>query len=345
MRRMIASLLFLHSISVFAATCPAERWEMADTQQDGWKLHKLEEAKQIASTLNTTAFVVAHKGKIVLEYGRPSSSIRINSSRKSILSILYGIAYDKGQVNLNATLGELGIDDRSPLSDLEKTATVQNLLSARSCVFHEAAAETAAMKAERPARGSCKPGEQWYYNNWDFNALGAIYKIFTGNDVYEGLKAELAVPLQFENFTKFLDTNFQYEFASQYPAYHMNISARDLARIGVLMSRGGDWCGKQIVSRKWVEESIAPISPVPKNPGVEYGYMWWTSSKNVHFGNKFNGKVFSARGNLGQFLLVDIANDLVVAHLVESNSESKQVNNSEFGKVLRPILQAIPHQM
>lgn len=345
MKRMLASLVLSSVASAFAATCPAEKWEMADTQQEGWKVHKLEEARQVASALNTSALVVAHKGKIVLEYGRPSSSIRINSSRKSIMSILYGIAHDKGQVNLDATLGELGIDDRSPLTDTEKTATVRNLLSARSCVFHEAAAETAGMKAERPLRGSCKPGEQWYYNNWDFNALGAIYKTFTGHDVYEGLKNELAIPLQFENFTKFLDTNFQFEFASQYPAYHMNISARDLARIGVLMSRGGDWCGRQIVSRKWIQESTASISPVPKNPGVEYGYMWWTSSRNVHFGNRFKGKVFSARGNLGQFLLVDVANDLVVAHLVESNSEAKQVNNSEFGKILRPVLEAIPQAM
>lgn len=332
----------LFAVSVWAETCPGEKWEQIDIQRDGWNQAKLEEVKQIVSSLNTTALVVAHKGKIVLEYGRPSSSIRINSSRKSIMSILYGIAHDKGLANLNTTVGELEIDDQPPLTELEKTATVRQLLSARSCIYHEAAAETADMKAQRPPRGSCKPGEQWYYNNWDFNALGAIYKIFTGNDAYEGLKTELSIPLQFENFNKFLDTNFYYESSSKYPAYHMNISARDFARIGVLMSRGGNWCGKQIVSKKWVEESTAPISPVVNNPGIDYGYMWWTSAKNIHFGNVFQGKVFSARGNLGQFLLVDTVDDLVIAHLVDSNSESKKVTNSGFGKIVKPILAAMP---
>jgi hypothetical protein len=32
------------------------------------------------------------------------------------------------------------------------------------------------MAARRPPRFSHKPGTFWYYNNWDFNSLGAIYE-------------------------------------------------------------------------------------------------------------------------------------------------------------------------
>ena len=38
------------------------------------------------------------------------------------------------------------------------------------------AAETPAMKAARPERGSHAPGTFWYYNNWDFNVLGTVFE-------------------------------------------------------------------------------------------------------------------------------------------------------------------------
>jgi CubicO group peptidase (beta-lactamase class C family) len=60
--------------------------------------------------------------------------------------------------------------------------------------------ETDSMKSKRPQRHSCKPGEQWYYNDWDFNVLGTAYQKQTGKTVFEGYNDELAKPLGFENF-------------------------------------------------------------------------------------------------------------------------------------------------
>ena len=342
--RAIALMLLIATNLTWAATdqtCPGEKWEKIEPNSAGWNVEKLNEARQMLSTMDTSALVVVHKGKVVMDYGRPSSSILLHSARKSIMSMLFGIAYTQGKIDLVANLKDLSIDDRSPLTEVEKSATIKDLLSARSCVYIEAAAETKEMKAARPPRGSCKPGESWYYNNWDFNALGTIYKQLTGNDVYEGLKLELAQPLQFENFTKFLDSKYQYEFSSVHPAYHIYLSANDLARVGLLMSRKGDWCGKQIVSESWVSESTAPISKT-KNSGISYGYMWWVGENGIHYGNRFKGPVFSARGHLGQILMVAQAEDLVIAHLVDSNTESKQLKGGEFNKVLKMILSAMP---
>ena len=36
------------------------------------------------------------------------------------------------------------------------------------------------MTASKPERGSHAPGTFWHYNNWDFNALGTIYRRQTG---------------------------------------------------------------------------------------------------------------------------------------------------------------------
>ena len=79
------------------------------------------------------------------------------------------------------------------------------------------------MKAERPARGSFAPGKHWYYNNWDFNALGTVFKELTEKTIFKALRDDLAVPLGFEDFDLERDTHLEYEKVSDHPAYLMQI--------------------------------------------------------------------------------------------------------------------------
>src|SRR6185436_8771092 len=109
------------------------------------------------------------------------------------------------------------------LSDVERRATVRQLMQARSGIYHLAAYETDAMAAARPARGSALPVTQWYYNNWDVNALGTIFRKTTGRTVFESLRDDLAAPLQFEDFDIAAHTRFQYESQSDHPAYVMRL--------------------------------------------------------------------------------------------------------------------------
>ena len=332
------------SLTLHAQTCPGKQWDTLPPAASGWNADKLAELDGLLKTLNTAALVVVHRGKIVYEYGRTASSYNIHSSRKSIMSMLYGIAVSKGQARLSATVGGLGIDDTGGLSEVEKTATMQQLLEARSCVYHEAEYETDGMKAKRPARYSCKPGEQWYYNNWDFNALGTAYKLQTGKTVFEGFTEELAKPLGLENFNPFFDTQFVSGPTSRHPAYTIRLSAHDFARIGLLMGRGGNWCGKQIVPAEWMKESTTTVSTTDRGGSVGYGYLWWTSPNNVQFGNKFNGKVFSARGHLGQYLLVVPDDDVVIAHLTDGDTKSRrEVSSGDFGKIVKAAMAAMPN--
>jgi len=78
---------------------------------------------------------------------------------------------------------DLGIDDKPPLSDVEKKATVSDCIKARSGIYHTALYESAGMKALKPERHSVKPGTHWYYNNWDFNVLCTIFEQLTGKKI------------------------------------------------------------------------------------------------------------------------------------------------------------------
>ncbi len=96
--------------------------------------------------------------------------------RKSLLSALYGIYTPLNHIDLDASIGNLDIDDDPPLTTEEKQATVRMLLEARSGVYHGYVGGTPGMREGWPKRGSHSPGSYWFYNNWDFNALGTIFE-------------------------------------------------------------------------------------------------------------------------------------------------------------------------
>ena len=97
-------------------------------------------------------------------------------------------------------IGSLGIDDNAPsLTEAEKAATVADLLKARSGIFHAALYETPRMARLRPPRGS-HPPEFWYYNNWDFNALGTIYERAVGHSCSTAFDEKIARPIGMQDY-------------------------------------------------------------------------------------------------------------------------------------------------
>lgn len=335
------SLLAAPVLAATDAVYPAATWTEVAPEVAGWSAEGLKAADDVARSIGTSAYLVIDKGRVVHEFGPVSQPMNLHSARKSVLSVLYGIAADRNQVDLGKTLAQLAITDKGGLSNAEAQATVRELLEARSGVYHPSAYETREMAAARPPRGSHGPGTYWYYNNWDFNTLGTIYRQFTGRTVFEALQDELAGPLHFEDFRLDRDTQWVLEPASDHPAYVMRISARDLGRLGLLMARSGRWDGKQIVSTAWIQESTRSYSDT--SPGVGYGYLWWVGQGGWHFQQRFPGPVFSARGYGGQFLLVDPVRDLVIVHEADSDALfARQVSGRQFGELLAKIMRAAP---
>jgi len=126
------------------------------------------------------SIMVLKDGEVVFEYGPTDKIMNGHSTRKSFLSLLYGIAIDQGLIDLDMTLAELGIDENPPLTDQEKTATIRDLLMKRSGIYLPAAGEHDSQITMRPKRESYKPGEYYFNNNFDTNALGTIFTKVTG---------------------------------------------------------------------------------------------------------------------------------------------------------------------
>jgi CubicO group peptidase (beta-lactamase class C family) len=324
-------------------TVPGQTWEVARKPEDlGFSSEKLAAAQAFSQTLKTAAVMVVAHGVVVDQWGDVAKKYLTHSTRKSFLSAIYGKYVQSGVINLEKTLADLGIDDEPPLTAAEKQATIRDCLKARSGVFHTAEAETDGMHALKPARGMFKPSEFWLYNNWDFNVLGTIFEKLTGKTVFQGIYDDLAVPLRMEDFKPEDGDSFT-TGRSKHAAYMFVVSARDMARLGLLMLRGGDWNGTQVIPQSWVKESTTYFSDATIYKIDGYGYMWWIAKDHNKFPHFPNVRVpegtFSARGAGGHFIVVFPQYDLVVVHRVDT-FVGNSVSNENFGKLLGMILEA-----
>jgi CubicO group peptidase (beta-lactamase class C family) len=300
----------------------------------------LKAARDYANEIGSTAVMVVQDGRVVASWGDVQRRVGIHSVRKSFMSALYGIAVADQKIRLGKTLAELGIDDKPPrLTASEKRATVRDLLMARSGIFHEAAYETRTMKETRPERGSHAPGTFWFYNNWDFNALGTILRNSTGEDTFAAVERHLARPLQMQDFTA-ADGRYVTHKSSEHPAYTMEFTARDLARFGWLYLNQGKWGARQVIPAEWVAESTKPHSDNVRS-GVAYGYLWWVAQKNKQFKADTGRGSFSARGSGGQYIIVSPARRIVVVHFNDKR-ENEKLESGEFANLLQRIFAAAP---
>jgi len=327
-----------------ALVYPEQEWQTAPSPEAvGWSTAKLAEARAFAEKIGSAAVMIVQGGVVIDAWGETARKFQCHSMRKSLLSALIGVHVHAGHIDMATTLDALGIDDNAPaLTPTEKRATIADLLKARSGVYHPAVAETEWMKARRPARGSHFPGTFWYYNNWDFNALGTIFEQASGAHIYIEFKRRIAEPLHMQDYDI---TDFGYVGGSDslHPAYDFRLTARDLARFGLLFLRQGRWQETQVIPAAWVSESTASHSALGLNRG--YGYMWWTGSGQGLFPHvQVQGHSYYAAGYGGHWVIVLPAKDLVVVHRVNTDLRAPlpglRVTEEQMGWLLRLILAA-----
>jgi hypothetical protein len=117
------------------------------------------------------------------------------------------------------------------------------------------------------------------------------------------------------------------------------MSARDLARYGLLFLREGRWRDQQIIPADWVRESTTSHSEIGPNSG--YGFMWWTGVKGGLFPNvQVKGQSFYASGFRGHRVIVLPYRNLVIVHRVDTDSSTVDIGDREIGTLLWLILDA-----
>lgn len=343
---------------------PGVTWDRANARSLGWSIEKLKEACRLSEDMMPTAVMIVQGGRVIYEWGDVSKRVKVSSVRKSFLSALYGIYVQEGVIDLDKTLYQVGIDDVPPLSPTEKQATIRMLLQSRSGVYYSFVGGSPDMRAEMPTRGSHAPGAFWYYNNWDFNALGAIFERLTGTKIGTAFYERIAQPIEMQDF-RAEDVYYVESVGDEsvFPAYPFRMTARDMARFGYLFLREGRWRGQQVIPTAWVKESTTSYSDtgsLSSRLGLAarsgYGYLWWVAvNGNLFPGVKLPQGTYAAVGHLGKYIIVAPKYDLVIAHAVEfdypdrSNDLTQEelanipkFGGGDMGRLLKSILDASP---
>lgn len=312
------------SLALFAAPALAQEsffpdetwWQYAEPEQAGFSPEALEEVRSIWESSQSAGYMIVYRGAVVASWGDLERRFMCHSTRKSLLSGLIGVEVEAGRLDLEQTMAELGITDTGSdgegLTETELTATVHDLIKARSGVFRLAAYEPP--QNPKPERGAHAPGEFWCYNNWDFNTLVTIYEQESGKGVFGAFEEHFAKPLGMQDYRP-RDGYYHYEREkSAHPAYPFRLSGRDMARYGLLYLNDGMWNGERVLSEEWVDASHAAHSSEGVWGGGGYGYMWWLSGEPEleELG------AYSARGVGGQLIQVIPGAELVLVNRTDT---------------------------
>lgn len=334
---------------------PARNWShITAVEQSQWSVQKLLLAQQYADSIHSSSVMIVQCGRVVGEWGDTSKKITSFSVRKSLISALYGIYSAEGVIEINQTLEQAGVDDLPPtLTKKEREARIVDLLRARSGVYHPVDFETDYQKKTRPVRGSHSPGTFWFYNNWDFNVLGTVFEKKTGLKIGDAFYQRLAIPIGMQDFQP-EDVYYVGGTTSIHPAYLFEMTARDMARFGLLYLRHGWWERRQIVPEAWVEQSSHASEMVQSGDAKlgGYEYLWWVEYGGVHLPEGTLPGMYSAQGAGGHFILVAPSLNLVIVNRFDNEPQSRDakgvleaaqgagINNEQFGHLVKLILDA-----
>jgi len=342
-----------------APVFPGADWErIAKPESVGYSSARLEGLRAWLASLDTTSMFVSVGGRALFEYGDVTHLSYLASVRKSVLAMLYGKYVENGTIRLDTSLKDLQFTDVDGLLPRELEATIEHLITARSGVYHPAS-NAGDDTGSAPPRGSQQPGSYYLYNNWDFNAAGAVFEKLTGRDIYDVVETDLARPIGMQDFDRKAQRKSGDPKRSQHMAYHMFFSVRDMARIGLLMLREGSWSGQQVVPRAWAQKIRSLVTPMNEMnpPGLRalgtgyrwgYGYMWWVWDAPNSPG-PLKG-AYTGMGAGGQYITVLPEFDMVVAHKTDTSQVSphgpgqrrRSVTGREYDAILRLLISARP---
>lgn len=132
---------------------------------------------------------------------------------------------------------------------------------------------------------------------------------------------------------------------------HVFISARQMARLGLLLLNGGNWNGKQLIDPQWVKMAtrpqVRPTIPLGRDSGADgrgvYGFNWWTNGIAPDGGRRWPGVpagAYAASGYNNNDMFIVPEWNMVIVRLGLDQSETR-LSNSVHAEFLRRIGAAI----
>lgn len=290
---------------------PTDDWRTSPPEEQGMDSQKLAQMLEEIDEqeINLHSLLVIRNGYIVSEtyFNSYQKETRheLYSCTKSFISTLVGIALDQEYIE--------GIDqsvvDYFPektfknMDDQKQAITIQDLLTMQpgfdwqegDPIYQEMYQSPDWVKLVLDTSMISSPGTQFNYCSGCSHVLSAILQQTTG-DTRDFAERILFHPLGI--------TNIRWDADAQgipIGGWGLQLTPRDMAKLGYLYLQDGQWAGQQIVSPEWVNE--ATYTHVDLEGVQGYGYQWWTFPSI---------SAYMALGRYGQAIIVIPEHELVI---------------------------------
>lgn len=243
------------------------------------------------------------------------------SGSKSVSSLLFGIAVDKGYINsdMNEKISNYFTDCSSILVGDKADITVKHLLTMTSGLdfdettypYSDARNDIRGLfSASNPIKFvlsknmHAAPGTVFHYNSGVTNVFADIIRRESGMTLLQFAEEFLFEPLGITDYD-WQRIRGVYYFASG----GLSLRPRDMAKIGSLILNDGKWKDTRIVSGQWLNESTQSYIVPNVFFANGYGYQWWLNT--LHFGDK-SVSYIQAAGLGEQLMFIVPSDDLII---------------------------------
>ena len=273
-----------------APVWPTQQWQTSTPEEQGMDSMALANLLDFGKTRSLDSLLLVRHGRIVLDayYAPYTADIphRINSSTKAVIGTLVAMAHKDGLLDsfdhpvldFFADRSIFGVDDK------KKAITVQHLLDMTSGIdwkepldgrpdsMIEMSRQRDWIKfiLDRPM--SSAPGEVFNYNSGGTHLLSGIITKLTGMSAADYAKAKLFGPLGINIANWWRDPQ-----GISTGGYGLAFLPRDMAKIGYLYLRNGQWEDKPLVPPAWIDKvNHATVNMnMPRAPDLRYSNLFW----------------------------------------------------------------------
>ncbi len=341
-----AFLLLLLPVRSGAETVwPALAWQHTTPEEAGMDRARLEQARDYALTGGGSG-IITRGGKVVMAWGDLKQRYDLKSTTKSIGITALGLAIADGKLSLEDRAADRHPDFASPPAEAEHRDWF-----GRITLLHLATQTAGFAKPGGSAELLFEPGSMWHYSdsgpNWLAECVTLAYERDLNDLMFDRVFTPLGITAEDLAWRKnayrpdTINGIKRREFGSGISA---NVDA--MARIGYLYLRGGEWRGKQIIPRSFVDACGAAVPSVVGLPEHEadkhgnasdhYGLLWWNNADGAL--ENVPRDAYWSWGLYDSLIVVIPSLDIVVAR---AGASWQREDWSGHYDVLKPFLEPI----
>lgn len=299
---------------------PGDEWRKSTPEEQEIDSKSiLEMKKNISDNIpGIKSFLLIRNGYMIDETYFDSSekgkSRNVYSVTKSVISALVGIAIEDGLITGpdQKIVDLLKDEDKKGVTAPKTEITVENILTMTSGL-------KIANSTDLPNEGNVaeyvlglpmtnRTGGSFIYTSGAPQLLSAAIMNVTGKNT-----ADYAAEKLFQPIGITLKGWQKDQGGVPMGGFGLELTPEDMARLGYLYLREGEWNGSQIISKEWIristqkQKDTTGVMNYAEDYG--YGYMWWIN----HFGG------YSAHGTGGQYIFIIPEKDLVAVFTSDLN--------------------------